>query len=346
MTATAAPVADPDPAVVLELLTAFRRSKTMFAALKLGVFDLLAESSQTSPSVADALSTHPEATRRLLDACVGLGLLKWEGERYHNTPAATAYLTRTSPQRLTGYLNFSNEVMWGLWAHLDDAVREGSHRWKQVYGWDAPIFSHFFQTPERKREFLMGMHGFGVISSPHVVRAVDLSGFCHLVDLGGATGHLAVAACRHYPHLRATVFDLPDAVPLAEEMVATTEVADRVSVVGGDFFTDALPPADLYALGRILHDWGEPKIDLLLQRIYAALPPGGGVLIAEKLLRDDKTGPSWAQMQDLNMLTCTEGRERTLAEYAALLEQRGFTLVQGAVTESPIDAVLAIKPAA
>lgn len=343
MTLTNPPVADPDPAVVLELLAAFRRSKTMFAALKLGVFDLLSSKSQSAASIAVSLATHPEATRRLLDACVGLGLLRWEDDRYHNTPAATAYLTKTSPQRLTGYLNFSNDVMWDLWAHLDDAVREGTHRWKQVHGWDAPIFSHFFQTPERKREFLMGMHGFGVISSPHVVRAVNLGSFQHLVDLGGATGHLAVAACRHYPHLRATVFDLPDAVPLAEEMVATTEVADRVRVIGGDFFTDALPPADLYALGRILHDWDEPKIHQLLERISAALPDGGGILIAEKLLRDDKTGPAWAQMQDLNMLTCTEGRERTLAEYTALLEQHGFKQVQGMVTASPIDAVLAVK---
>ncbi|HET6422909.1 MAG TPA: class I SAM-dependent methyltransferase [Planctomycetaceae bacterium] len=337
------PVADPDPSQVLELLAAFRRSKVMFAALKLGVFDILAKNGHTADEVAEKLTTHPEAQRRLLDACVGLGLLQWDGQKYRNTAAATAYLTQESPQRLTGYLNFSNDVMWGLWAHLDDAVREGTHRWKQVYGWDAPIFSHFFQTPERKREFLMGMHGFGVISSPHVVTAVDLRPFRHLVDLGGATGHLAVAACRQYPQLRAAVFDLPDAVPLAEEMIAATEVADRVSVVGGDFFVDPLPPADLFALGRILHDWAEDKIHQLLQRIYAALPSGGGVLIAEKLLREDKTGPNWAQMQDLNMLTCTEGRERTLAEYTALLEHHGFTRVQGVVTPSPLDAVLAIK---
>ncbi len=344
MTMSTSPVADPDPSHVLELLAAFRRSKVMFAALKLGVFDLLAKDSQTADTVAAQLGTHPAATPRLLDACVGMGLLSWDGNAYRNTPSATAYLTQTSPQRLTGYLNFSNDVMWGLWAHLDDAVREGTHRWKQVYGWDAPIFSHFFQTPERKREFLMGMHGFGVISSPHVVRAVDLRPFGHLVDLGGATGHLAAAACRQYPHLRATVLDLPDALPLAEEMIASTDVADRIRVAGGDFFVDPLPPADLYALGRILHDWAEDKIRLLLQRIHAALPSGGGILIAEKLLRDDKTGPSWAQLQDLNMLTCTEGRERTLGEYAQLLEHHGFTKVQGVVTASPLDAVLAIKP--
>jgi acetylserotonin N-methyltransferase len=66
-------------------------------------------------------------------------------------------------------------------------------------------------------------------------------------------------------------------------------------------------------------------------------------LIAEKLLADEKDGPRWAQLQDLNMLTCTEGRERTLGEYESLLRQVGFSEVTGCRTASPLDAVLAVK---
>src|ERR1051326_617371 len=98
------------------------------------------------------------------------------------------------------------------------------------------------------------MHGYGVISSPHVVAAFDLGRFRRLVDLGGATGHLAIAACRRYPNVPAVVFDLPEATPLAKEIVAASPAADRIAVVGGDFFADPLPEGDLYALGRILHD--------------------------------------------------------------------------------------------
>jgi acetylserotonin N-methyltransferase len=245
--------------------------------------------------------------------------------------------------RLTGYINYSNDVMWRLWSHLEDAVREGTHRWGQEFGWDGPIFSHFFRTEEAKREFLMGMHGFGVISSPHVVAAFDLSPFRRMADLGGATGHLVIAACERYPHLQGVVFDLPDAVPLAREMVGRSKIAARIDVVAGDFFLDPLPDADLMALGRILHDWTEEKILKLLARVHACLPAGGAVLIAEKLLLEDKSGPRWAHMQSLNMLTCTEGKERTLAEYEALLLQAGFADVQGCRTMSPIDAVLARK---
>jgi acetylserotonin N-methyltransferase len=332
-----------DPSVVLDLLEAFRRSKTMFAAVKLGVFDALAAGPQSLETLAATLQVNTDGLERLLDACVGLQLLKRSSENYENTPVAATYLTQGSPRRLTGYLNYSNDVMWQLWTHLEDAVREGSHRWQQAYGWDGPIFSHFFKTETARREFLMGMHGFGLISSPHVVGAFDLSRFNRFVDLGGATGHLAIAACQRYPSMRAIVLDLAEAVPLAQEIVGASPVADRIEIVAGDFFTGLLPNGDLYALGRILHDWAEQKIITLLKRLHEHLPPGGGVLIAEKLLLDDKSGPRWAQMQNLNMLTCTEGKERTLGQYEALLKQAGFGEIAACRTPSPLDAVLAIK---
>jgi acetylserotonin N-methyltransferase len=333
----------PDPAIVLDLIEAFRRSKTMFAAVSLGVFDALAGGGKSLDELARELHAHADALERLLDACVGLHLLNMDAGRYANAPVAAAYLTSTSPRRLTGYINYSNDIMWKLWSNLEDAVREGTHRWQQTYGWDGPIFSYFFKNERAKREFLMGMHGFGLISSPHVVAAFDLGRFSRLVDLGGATGHLAIAACEHYPAMRAAVFDLPDALPLAHEIVRESDVAGRIELVAGDFFSDPLPPGDLYALGRILHDWTEEKILKLLARIYESLPGNGAVLIAEKLLLDDKSGPRWAQMQNLNMLTCTEGKERTLGEYEALLRRVGFREVRGCRTASPLDAVLASK---
>ena len=78
---------------------------------------------------------------------------------------------------------------------------------------------------------------------------------------------------------------------------------------------DELPEGDLYSLGRILHDWTEAKGLALLKRIYDRLPSGGALLIAEKLLDEDKSGPRWASMQNLGMLLYTEGKERTLTEY-------------------------------
>ncbi len=332
-----------DPQIVVDLLQGYRRSKAMFAGVSLGVFDALSQP-VTVVDLSQKLACDVDALERLLDALHGVGLLKKVEQGYVNTDVAATYLTSDSPRRMTGYINYSNQIGWQVWDKLEDAVREGTNRWKQCFGWDEPIFSSFFKTEEAANEFLMGMHGFGMISSPAVVNALDLSGFAHMVDLGGATGHLAIAACERYPTLRATVFDLPAARGLAESITASSAVRDRLQLVSGDFFDDPLPQGDLYALGRIIHDWSHDKIIRLLTKIFSSLPSGGALLICEKILSEDKSGPSWAQMQNLNMLVCTEGKERTLSEYEALLRPIGFTNIVGCRTSTPIDGILAYKP--
>ncbi len=170
----------------------------------------------------------------------------------------------------------TNDVLWKLWEHLEDAVRTGEPGWKTAFGWDGPVLANIFHSDAVRREFLMGMHGYGLISSPKVVAAFDLSRFTRLVDLGGATGHLAVAACRRYTALRAVVYDLPEVVPPARELVGASGVADRVEVAAGDLFAHPLPPADLYALGRVLHDWSEEKIAVLLRKRTTLSRPAAG----------------------------------------------------------------------
>ena len=323
------------PHIVPELLDAFRRSKTMFTAVELGVFE-------ATPITAAAFSAHaqsdPRATELLLDACVSLGLLTKSEATYTNTEEAETYLKRSSPHTLAGYALYSSNVLWRLWDHLPDAVRQGSHRWPQAFQMQGPIFSHFFKTEEAMRTFLTGLHGFGTLSSPQAIAAHDLSQVKHLVDLGGGTGHLALAFLDQHPTAQATVFDLPNVIPLTREFTQ-----NRVQTIAGDFFSDPLPPADCYALARILHDWSPPKIHTLLTKIHAALPPNGLLLICEMLIHPDRSGPARAMMQSLNMLTCTEGQERTAAEYHALCKAAGFRQTKAIVTGAPVDAVLAIK---
>jgi acetylserotonin N-methyltransferase len=332
-----------DPAGILDLLEAFRRSKTMFTAVRLGVFDALEEEPRTSDELAAELNLNAAALKRLLNGCVGLRLLRREGDVHHNTPAASRYLVSDSPDTLAGYIRYSDESLFLLWSHLDDAVREGSNRWTQTFGSRDALFDHYFRNDEAAASFLGGMHGFGQIGSGLIVRAFDLSGFHHLVDLGGATGHLAIAACEAYADLRATVLDLPKVERFARPYIEASSVADHVRFVAGDFFNQDLPPGDLYTLGRILHDWDEAKIVALLGKISAALEPGGGLLIAETLMNDDQDGPVYTLMQDLNMLVCTDGRERTSAEYRTLLEDSGFTNVRFHRTGLLVDAILATK---
>jgi acetylserotonin N-methyltransferase len=333
----------PDPTPVTDLIDAFRRSKAMFTAVSMGVFDILAAGPADLDTLAARLKSQPASLARLLDACAGLGFLRKQDGKYANEPVADVYLTTDSPRALIGYIKYSDAVLYQMWGHLDDAVREGTHRWRQTFDFDGPIFSHFFRTDESMRTFMHGMHGFGLLSSPAVVEAFDLGGFRRMVDLGGGTGHLVIAACERYPELRGAVFDLPRVMTIAREEVNQSPAKGRIELLEGDFFENDLPVADLYAVARVLHDWAEEKIDALLRKIYLALSEGGAVLVAERLLDDDKTGPSNATMQSLNMLVCTEGRERNVAEYEALLRRAGFGRVEARRTGKPVDAVMGWK---
>jgi len=329
-----------DPSPVIDLIQAFRRSQTMFTAVSLGIFDLLESGAKSAETLASVTHTDLRAVRRLLDGCTGLGLLEKRDGVYANAAVADEYLRRGSANTLAGYILYSKEALYPMWGHLDDAMREGAPRWNQTFAVEGGIFSGFFRTPQAKHEFLLG---FGQISSPAVVRVFNLGRFQRLVDLGGATGHLAIAACERYGSMHGVVFDLAEAVAEAHPHIVASNAADRLEAIEGDFFADALPPADLYALGRIIHDWDEEKIGVLLGKIHAALPPGGGILLAETLLDDDHCGPVASLMQSLNMLVCTEGRERSVEEYRELLEHFGFERVEGRRTGAPLDAVLAFR---
>lgn len=338
------PAKIPDPTPVLDLIESFRRSKVLFAAVSLGVFDELEHCAQDSSSLAASLKVRPDPLERLLNACIALNLLSKTGSKYRNEPVASCYLCRNSDRALTGYILYSNDVLFRMWSHLEDAIREGTPRWTQTFGTEASIFDHFFRTAEAKDDFLRGMHGLGRLSSDKIVAAFDLSSYRRMADLGGATGHLAIAACKRYPALHAIVFDLPEVLETTRAYLHnSSETAKRIEVLGGNFFRDDLPECDLFALGRILHDWEEARIRELLSRISRRLPRGGGLLIAEKIVAPDKAGPLPALLQSLNMLVCTRGKERTLEEYRQLLESSGFGNVQAVRTEAYLDAILAVK---
>jgi acetylserotonin N-methyltransferase len=307
------------PQPVLELLEGYRRSKTLFAAVQLGIFD-----GERPPGKEIA---------RLLDACVSLGLLEKRAGGYSNTQLANEYLARSSPRSLASYVRFSNAVLYPLWGGLEKAVLDGANERPRAFGGGRTQA----EAEDLQRDFVMGMHGTGVLSSPDVAAAFDLSMFSGFVDLGGATGHLAAAIRDRYPGMAVTLLDLHPVIAAAAETAGP-----NVELVAANFHLDPLPKADLFALGRVLHNLNDKDAKRLLDRIHDALPAGGGLLIAERLLDEDRSGPATAHLQMLNMLVCTGGRERTDSEYRAILRGAGFREIRTKVTGSLLDAILAI----
>lgn len=329
---------------VLALLDGFRASKALFSAVELGLFDRLHQAPTSGPDLASSQGLEVHALERLLAFLASQGLIDRDPQgRWINLPPAERFLRSDSPETLVGYILYSDRILYRLWAHLPDALREGTNRWSQEFGQKDDIFDHFFATSEEKERFLQGMHGLGLLSSPSVVEAVEPGRFRRLADWGGGTAHLSIAACRRDPSLKAVVWDLPSVRPVAERYVREAGMSGRIVFEPGNFFQDAPPDADLVCLCRILHDWSEPKVRALLKRIYDALPDGGGLLIVEHVLDPDGRGPAGPALQSLNMLVCTEGRERTAAQYESLAREAGFADFRHRATGAPLDAMLALK---
>ncbi|XP_072209315.1 acetylserotonin O-methyltransferase isoform X1 [Excalfactoria chinensis] len=341
---------DPDyPQIIFQYSNGFLVSKVMFTACELGVFDLLLESGRplSLDVIAASLGTSIMGMERLLDACVGLKLLavelRGEGAFYRNTEISNIYLTKSSPKSQYHIMMYYSNTVYLCWHYLADAVREGRNQYERAFGISSKdLFGAMYRSEEEMLKFLAGQNSIWSICGRDVLTAFDLSPFTRIYDLGGGGGALAQECIFLYPNCTVTIYDLPKVVQVAKERLVPPEER-RIAFHEGDFFKDSIPEADLYILSKILHDWDDEKCRQLLAEVYQACRPGGGVLLVESLLSEDRSGPVETQLYSLNMLVQTEGKERTAAEYSELLGAAGFREVQVRRTGKLYDAVLGRK---
>ncbi|XP_070319859.1 acetylserotonin O-methyltransferase [Odocoileus virginianus] len=332
-----------------EYASGFMVSQVLFAACELGVFELLAAAPEPlgSAAVSARLGASPRGTELLLDACVSLKLLQADvsgGKAvYANTELASTYLVRGSPRSQQDMLMYTGKTTYVCWGHLAEAVREGRNQYLKAFGIPSEeLFSAIYRSEGERLRFMQGLQDVWRLEGARVLAAFDLSPFRVICDLGGGSGALAKACVSLYPGCRVIVFDIPGVVQMARTHFPASE-DERISFHEGDFFKDPLPEADLYILARVLHDWTDAKCSHLLERLYQACRTGGGILVVESLLDADGRGPLTTVLYSLNMLVQTEGRERTPAQYRALLAPAGFRDVQCRRAGGTYDAVLARK---
>ncbi|MBN3305588.1 ASMT methyltransferase, partial [Amia calva] len=283
---------------------------------------------------------------RLLDALVGIEIVdveKTDGKAlYSSTDVANLYLAKASPKSLFDMIIYQSKTIYPLWGNMADAVREGKNQYEKTFGHSSDeLFEAVYRSEDEMQKFMGLMNSTWVIDGHDVVTAFDLSPFKTVVDLGGCTGALAREVSKAYPDSSVTVFDLPKVVEMAKKHYL--EADDTISFQEGDFFSSEIPAADVYILARIIHDWKEEKCVQLLKRLHSLCQPGGGVLIVEALLFENKRGPVMAQIFSLNMLVQTEGKERTPSEYFRMLSAAGFKDTQVRRTGKSYDAILGVK---
>jgi SAM-dependent methyltransferase len=338
------PTNQPDPTAIMALATGYWNSATLLAANELGLFGALAAGPLSAPAVAAHLHTGPRATAILLDACVALGLLTKQepaGEpTYANTPATAAFLVPGSPGNLGGAIRWGAD-QYGAWGRLAQAVRADAPA--------VPPADHLGADPEQTRTFVLGMHNRALGVARGVIHFLDCTGVHRLLDVGGGPGTYSTLLAARYPELHATVLDLPGIVAVAQELIAQSDVRERVQVLVGDATTGdyGTESYDGILFSGVLHQMSPTTIRRMFAGAWRALIPGGRIVVSDMMLDATKTQPTFATLFSLQMLlTSAEGAVFSAAECEAWLTVTGFADVNVRPLPPPLPYVVvsASKP--
>ncbi|WP_437287981.1 methyltransferase [Sorangium sp. So ce406] len=313
--------------------------QVIHAAAELGVADVLAEAPLSSGDVAARLGTHPDATDRLLRALVTLDLLVARGDRFELTEMGR-FLETSSPLSKRAWSRLmGGQGVWQAWGRLTDCVRTGRMAWGSGDGSASSGTEHFDalgRDPAAAAIFHQAMVELTRGVAPGIVAAIDLGGARRVVDVGGGHGALLCAILEAHPAVEGAVFDLEHAREGALALFASRGVAARASFVAGSCFDAAPPPADVYVMKSVIHDWDDARSLQILGKCREAMANGARLLVVEPpapTARGNATLDWILTFSDINMLVNTGGRERTEAEYRALLEAAGLCVT--CVRETP-----------
>jgi hypothetical protein len=203
-------------------------------------------------------------------------------------------------------------------------VRTGENAFRHLQGMD--VWAYRAAHPEDGVAFDRAMTSLtrGVVEA--VVGSYDFGLFPCVVDVGGGQAALLAAILGTHRSVRGILFDLPQVVAEAGELLRQAGVADRCEIVGGSFFERVPEGGDAYLLKAILHDWDDDAALAILRVCRRAMPPGRRLLVLERLIGSPNEQPE-TKFSDLNMMVMPGGQERTREEFAALFAAAGFRLV-------------------
>ncbi len=308
---------------MMTMVTGFWVTQNVRAAAAFNLADHLATGTDTADAIAAAEDTDRDATRRLIRACASLGLVSSaDGLRFTATPLLST-LRKDDPNSLRGMaLAQGAPGHWLTWGRFPDAVRTGERQIRAAHCSYDTIFDYFSDHLDEAGQFTEAMSNLSAAAAIDVAKILDTQDVRFALDVGGATGDVVRAMMRANPDLRGGVFDLPHVVPDAEAAAREDGLHERFTTTGGDFF-ESVPPADLYLLKYVLHDWDDDECVRILANCRDSLRVGGRVVVIDHLVGELGT-PGLPTLMDVNMLVMASGRERTIEEFDELFTAAGL----------------------
>jgi ubiquinone/menaquinone biosynthesis C-methylase UbiE len=321
---------------LIQIVTGAWTSKLIYLAAKLGIADLLKDNPKDVEELARATDTHAPSLHRILRALASIGVFEEiEPGRFTLNPAANLLQSDVAGSLRAFAIMVGDDWHWRVWEDVLYSVKTGLPNFDRTFG--MLFFDYMNQNPEAGKIFDDAMTGVSLQLSEAVAAAYDFSQIKSIVDVGGGNGILLAKILKANPHLRGTLFDLPNVIERAkrQKYLETAELNGRYQYAAGNFFELSTKGADAYILKNVIHNWDDDHATVILKNCREAIPENGKLLLVEYVIPSGND-PYFGKILDIEMLVMATGRERTKQEFEELYQAAGFKLSRIIATQTPV----------
>ena len=323
-----------NPNAIREFSSSFQKSRILLSGFELDIFTNIEESGITCNQISHNLNLDEHACERLMNALVSLGFLKKQNKFFFNTAESSAFLSRKSPDYLGGLMHSNH--LWNTWSNLTKVIKTG-------------VSAHPDEINSRGEDwltpFITAMHDRAKKQAPLQLASIDLSEIKSILDIGGGSGAYSMEFASRKPSIDATVFDLPNVVPITKVFLEKEGFSDKVKTYAGDYTTDDLPGGfDMVFLSAIIHSNSLEVNADLIKKCFGSLNKNGRIVIQDWIMNNDRTQPTPGAVFAINMLVGTESGDcYTEQEVTEMLSAAGFKDISRTEFETGLSRMVAYK---
>lgn len=297
--------------------------QALYAAAALSLADLLDGNARSSSDLASQLAVNEDALYRLMRFLASQGVFKETIPSTFANTELSCFLRSGVPGSVRAFLMFrGSELFYTPFGEIIHSVQTGQPAREKLFG--ANVFDYLKAHAELARAFDDGMTSLSQLIAPEIAKAYDFAAWASLMDVGGGNGVLLASILCAYSGLHGVLADLPHVIERARErLFLAGDLQARSRLQFCDFFQDVPAGCRAYLMKQVIHDWDDERAHRILTNCRRAVPKDGVLLLVEYIVPEGNSS-SVAKTADITMMLLTGGKERTLAEYRALLEGASF----------------------
>lgn len=303
--------------------------------------DLLDAGPTKAADLARRAGLHPLSTTRALRALTAFGLFREVAPAvFANSDASSLF--RDAPGCLRNWALFATSQQFlKSCVALGHSLETGQAAHDHALG--QKVWEYMRDHPEDNVAFNRGLAEIRKDEQAAIAAAYDWSGVTSVVDVGAGAGSLVASILAINPQIRGTLFDRPDVLPDADDLLKARGFRDRCDLVGGSFFEAMSVTGDVWILSQILHDWPDAECRQILTRCRERMRSTDRLLVIEMVPVPGRPDVGIALLDMAMLMFGGEARQRTETEYRELFAATELVLTRVAETGTAF-SILEVSP--